>query len=75
MKKSNKLITDTWKFDVGETISDYKSPSIKIQIVSRGPFVTDKHKVQDVYLLKSTSGPTMFTLSKDEVDRNYRRTK
>jgi hypothetical protein len=75
MKKSPKMITDSWKFDVGETITDYKSPSIKIQIVSRGPFVTDKHKVQEVYLVKSTSGPTLFTLLKDEVDRNYRRTK
>ena len=69
------MITDSWKFDVGETITEPKAMGIKIQIISRGPFVNERHKLQNVYLVKSTSGPTLFTLSKDEVDRNYRRTK
>ena len=73
--KSNKLITDNWKFDIGETITEYKNVGIKIQIVNRGPFLDDKLKVREVYLVKSSSGPTMFTLPKDQVDKNYRRTK
>ena len=75
MKKAQKLITDSWKFSIGETITEYQNEEIKIQILSRGPFITDRNKIQDVYLVKSTSGPTMFTLSKEEVDKNYRRTK
>jgi hypothetical protein len=74
MKKDQPL-TKGWKFNVGETITEFENSDINMEVVSRGPFVSDRMKVKEVYIVKSPTGPTLFTLNKDEVDRHYKKVK